>query len=379
MEKQFISSGAGAPDQLASPPLRRALFSSPERSAPHRCAIAKQRVDASRAPLSRVPLRVVRAPSRQPLGCPKALCPEGAVCPEALHPALQTGTALLRQRRLPTEPRPATDRLDRTRAAAPADDVFPVACWLGAIRNSGRTPSAVHAAPAARRRQHRQLLQGDTTRNHRDGSWRRPLHRPTRPRDIAQLLPQPSSRLTGRPPAARHVTALDSVRVSQNERFEHVSRSARGRLRAAKVPGRRRQALAIRPPSRASRPLAARTPLSYPCRHLSTEPSRQPPAPRDRAAPRCSTSLRLALSSAGASGFRQRGLAARPRRAAAPPLPLRRRSTMPSQVQVVLQNLAGMCNGEALGRRETARTGSVQQATTTAVLGARGVLAKRAE
>jgi len=52
---------------------------------------------------------------------------------------------------------------------------------------------------------------------------------------------------------------------------------------------------------------------------------------------------------------------------------------MPSQVQVVLQNLAGVCNGEALGRREVARTRFLQQATTTAVLGARGVPAKQAE
>jgi hypothetical protein len=52
---------------------------------------------------------------------------------------------------------------------------------------------------------------------------------------------------------------------------------------------------------------------------------------------------------------------------------------MPSQVQVVLQNLAGVCNGEALGRREAARAALRSRLRTTAVLGARGLPAKRAE
>jgi len=206
VDKQFISSGAGVPDQLASALPMTAFFSSPHGSAPHRFACAKQRVDASLAARSRVPLRVVPT-----LGCPEP----SRQAPRRQKPAaraLRTGAALRWLERpeeqppeaLPSEPRPATDRLDRTRPIpTAASSAFSVESSLGAAPKSSRSLSRVHTAPAARRRQHRQLLKGDTTRNHRDGSWRRPLHRPTRPRDIAQLLRRASSRLTGRPPAAR--------------------------------------------------------------------------------------------------------------------------------------------------------------------------------
>lgn len=224
MEKQFISSGAGAPDQLASALPTTALFSSPQRSAPHRCAFAKQRVDASRAARCRVPLRVVPARGRQ--------ATQG--CQATQLPALQTGaerrTVLRRIQRLPL----ATDRLDRTHklpaAASSASSVEPS---LDADTRISRSPPGIHVAPAARRRQHRQLLQGDTTRNHRDGSWRRPLHRPIRPQDIAQLLRRTSSRLTGRPPASRCYTRTD-LTISQRERSEQMSPSALGDTRSAR-------------------------------------------------------------------------------------------------------------------------------------------------
>ena len=98
-----------------------AFFSSPQRSAPHRCVSAKQRVEASREPPEGVPPRVV----------------------PALDRALQTG--------------------------APTAALFLQPIDRRGRSGSRRSPFRVQVAPAARRRQHRQLLQGDTTRNHRDG------------------------------------------------------------------------------------------------------------------------------------------------------------------------------------------------------------------
>lgn len=172
--KQFISSGVGAPDQVTPPLPITALFSSSQCPAPRRCALAKQRVVASRTVRRRVPLRVVPA-----LNSP---APELTLQSGALD---EPDTARRRRNRALRTRCSATDRPDRTRSLPAAGTDLATGGALTAesparnpsgVPESGVHDSGVHGAPAARRRQHRQLLQGDTTRNHRDGSWRHALH-----------------------------------------------------------------------------------------------------------------------------------------------------------------------------------------------------------